>query len=211
MTKQESQLGGMKMDKTYRLTLNRWHKVAERLSRRANDIAEEVRAGFNETEVMGHLGKDQQARLRSEGERLDALMPVLFDLQSAIAQIRQALGSANEATGISSSLAELDMLNKQLRLMESLIDGQEAGLVGIDELPNLPVRVQEEHGLFARPSTFRVRVMPDSALEDYRQKLENVRTESFAIADQIAAKNREALPISIPEEVARIAGLTVSP
>ncbi|RDH87036.1 MAG: hypothetical protein DIZ78_05960 [endosymbiont of Escarpia spicata] len=198
------------MDKTYRLTLNRWHKVAERLSRRANDIAEEVRTGFNQTEVMGHLGEDQQARLSTEGERLAGLIPVLFDLQSTIAQIRKALGTANEATGISSSLAELDMLNKQLRLMESLINGQEAGLVGIDELPNLPVRVQEESGLFARPSTFRVRIMPDSALEAYRRKLEDIRTESFAVADKIAARNREALPISISENVARLAGLTIS-
>ena len=199
------------MDKTYRLTLNRWHKVAERLSRHANDISEEIRAGFNQTKVMGHLGEDQQLRLKAEGERLAALMPDLFDLQATIAQIRKALGSANEAAGISANLAELDMLNRQLRLMESLINGQEAELVAIDELPKLPVRVQEERGLFARPSTFGVRVMPDSALETYRQKLESVRSESFAVADRIAAKNREAMPLSISEDIARLAGLAVSP
>jgi len=83
--------------------------------------------------------------------------------------------------------------------------------VAIDELPNLPVRVQEERGLFARPSTFGVRIMPDSALETYRQKLESVCSKSFAVSDRIAAKNREALPLSIAEDIARLAGLAVSP
>lgn len=199
------------MDKTYKLTLNRWHKVAERLSRRANDIAEEVRTGFNQTKVMGYLGKDQQLRLKTEGERLAALMPGLFDLQATVAQIRKALGAANEAAGISADLAELDRLNRQLRLLESLIDRQDAELVAIDELPNLPVRVQEERGLFPRPSTFGVRVMPESALESYRQKLESVCGECFSVADRIAAKNRETLSLSVSEDAARLAGLAVSP
>ena len=67
------------MDKTYHLTLNRWHKVAERLSRRVNDMAEELRNGFNQTQVMGYLGEDQQQRLQAEGERLASLLPRLHD------------------------------------------------------------------------------------------------------------------------------------
>lgn len=198
------------MKQSYKLTLNRWHKVAERLTRQAREIAEEVRTGFNQTEVLGYLGEDQQQRLKAEGKRLASLMPGLFELHATVAQIRKALGAANEVAGISADLANLDMLNKQLRLMESLIEGQEAELVAIDELPKLPVRVQEERGLFARPSKFRVRVMPDSALAEYRQQLEETRAESFAVADRIAGKNRESLLISMPENAARLAGLAVS-
>lgn len=197
------------MEKNYRLTLSRWHKVSERLTRRATELSKAMRDGFNRTEIMGYLGEGQQARLIKQGEQLAGELAPLFELQDTVVRIRQLLGAANEKAGISAELARLDMLNKRLKFLEGIVEGQSSDKVMLDELPSLPLRIDDDD-YYGKPKTFSVCLMDEAILRDFEQQLDSCRAESYGIADAIAEKNRQTLVISLSDEVAKHAGLPES-
>lgn len=198
------------MVQSYELTLNRWHKVSERLSREATGLAKEIRSGFNETEVRGYLGEHQQQRLQSRAEQLAAGFGTLYELQDFIVLIRQASSSANETLGINSSLPRYDMLNKRLRFLESIVESQYDEKIMLDDLPSMPGVLLDSDDHYSKAKFIGVRIMSDMMIETVKSRIETDRQESYVIADQIAEKNNSVLKLEIPDHIALKAGLVGS-
>lgn len=80
------------MNKTHTLTLSRWHKVAERLSRDYTETVFKAKQALTQTRVSAYVGKSQEEALREQASDWSARLERAFRLQDGIGDIRRVLG-----------------------------------------------------------------------------------------------------------------------
>ncbi len=122
------------MNKTHTLTLSRWHKVAERLSREYTETVFKGKQALTQTRVSAYVGDSQEQALREQASDWSARLERAFRLQDGIGDIRRVLGDANAHHGITALLAEFDKLNRRQKVLTELVEGQTPDMIAIDEL-----------------------------------------------------------------------------
>lgn len=195
------------MEHTYTLSLSRWHKVAERLAREYTESITAVRGLFTNTTVPAWLGESQEDELRAQARLAEARLEWAFRLQDGISAVRKGLGDANAAQGVTTDLADHDRLGRRLKVLTDLIAVQTPEMVGIDQLKAVPERLPSESDRYDRRSGIRVRMMESATLQRLQAEADSVRVAYYTLADQINEKNRASLTLSLPVDVARVAGL----
>jgi len=196
------------MNKTYTLSLSRWHKVAERLSRDYTETVFAVREGFNNTRISAHLGESQETFLQSRSAEYENALERAFRLQDAVTDIRIALGDANARHGITAVLGEFDKLNRRIKALSSILEGQRSDMVAIGELKNLPEVFISDNDSYSRSRPeIRVRMLEPQAEQKLRKELEGLKSKAYALGDKVNDLNRATVEIEVSEEVARLAGL----
>jgi hypothetical protein len=193
--------------KNYTLSLSRWHKVAERLSRSYTEMIQVARGTFNNTQVNGFLGETQVARLRDQAAQQMERLHEAFKLQDAVASIRQAVGDANARTGVSRELADYDALSRRHKFLESILTAQSSDMVDFGEMPQLPKQIVSEDRYDRSKATVRVRMLDNEMARSLRAEADELRVKVYALADRISDLNRERLSLELSEEIARAAGL----
>jgi len=192
---------------SHTLSLTRWHKVAERLSRTYTELTQGVRNTFNNTQVSGYLGESQVDRIREIGKTEASNLRRAFELQDALIKIRQAIGEANAKTGVNRELAEYDALMRRHKLLETILVGQSTDMVALDEVSMLPKQILSEDRYDRTRGTVKVKVL-DAESEAYlRKEAESILAKGYALSDRISDLNRERLTLELPEDIARAAGL----
>lgn len=191
----------------YTCTLNRWHKVVERLNKEFSSLSNAAKQGLTDVTVSEYLGQQQIERLSQyRTQCLDQLERAL-EVQDVIVRIRQALAEANERTGVSRELAQYDKLTKRAHLLNAICEAQTSDLVRVDELAHVksPPRSDDwrDHG---QPK-IRVALLDGDALAAMNQRAAEATAAMYALADQIADLNKAQLEIELPEGIARLAGL----
>jgi hypothetical protein len=190
------------------LTLARWHKVAERLSREFTDSVGSSRTCLSQTVVSAYLGDEQEQFLQQQ--TLNALenLQRAFRIQDTLAKIRQTVGDANVHEGISLKLAEFDKLNRRIKVLSELIESQSAEMVTPAQLRNLPRDYVADGASYdSRRPKIRVRMLDLPALDSLQAQLDASRVRAYALADEIADLNRAKVSVALEAEMASIAGL----
>lgn len=198
------------MNDTYTLSLSRWHKVAERLTKSYSELAVELKEGFCNTRVTGYAGQEQIQRLRARAEELETAYDLALELEQYLVAIRQALARANPKHGVATELARYDWLMRRQRLLQALLDGQTLAMVSIDDLRECEIQVsgaQEDAYGRRRTAQLDMRLMRPSFEERLKAELAAVQAEGYALSDAIAERNRATLTIELPDRIARLAGL----
>ena len=126
------------MNKTHTLTLSRWHKVAERLSRDYTETVFKAKQALTQTRVSAYVGESQEVALREQASDWSARLERAFRLQDGIGDIRRILGDANAQHGITALLAEFDKLNRRQKVLTDLVEGQAPDMIAISELKHIP-------------------------------------------------------------------------
>ena len=196
------------MNKTYTMTLSRWHKVAERLAREYTESAYKAKQALTQTRVSAYVGAGQEQILRDEAGISRGRLDRAFRLQDGIADIRSALGDENARIGVSAQLAEFDKLNRRVKVLTDIVEGQASDMIGIDELKNIPGDyVSDGDNYDRRRPQLRVRMLGREELLGLQEALAGGRARAYALADEIADRNKAVLSLELTEEVARAAGL----
>ncbi len=193
--------------KSYTLSLSRWHKVAERLARSYAELTQLAKNTFNNTQISGYLGDAQVSRLRDLSAQQVASLHRAFQLQDALAQIRQAIGESNAKAGVSKELADYDSLSRRQKLLESILTAQSTEMVNFDEMPQLPKQLVSEDRYDRSKGSVRVRMLDTEAISALRAEADQLRVKVYALADKISDLNRERLTLELSEEIAQAAGL----
>ena len=192
---------------SYTLSLSRWHKVAERLARNYTELTQAARNALNNTQVGGFLGESQVSRLQEfAGQQLVNLHKA-FEVQDALASIRQAIGDANARVGVSKDLADYDALSRRQKLLETILAAQTSDMVSFEEMSQLPKQILTEDRYDRSKGTVRVRMLDGEAVTRLMGEVESLRSKVYALADRISDLNRERLTIDLGEEIAQVAGL----
>lgn len=196
------------MSKTCTLTLTRWHKVAERLSREYTESVYAAKQTLNNTQVSSYLGAEQQDALRTAAQDATARLARAFRVQDAVSQVRQALGDANVKNGVSPKLAELDKLNRRLKVVTELIEGQSPSMISIDQLASIPTDyVADGNSYDSKRPLLHVRMLGKADLDGLRADFEAIRSQSYALSDDIADLNKATLTLTVSLDVAKLAGI----
>ena len=191
----------------YTLSLSRWHKVAERLARSYAEQTQTARNTVTNTQVSGFLGEGQVARLQDLAAQQLQNLQTAFQVQDALARIRQSLGDANARVGVSRELAEFDALSRRQKLLETILAAQTSEMVGFGEMPQLPRQIASEDRYDRSKGTVRIRMLEGDGLSRLKGDAENLKAKVYALADQISDLNRERLTIELEENIAQVAGL----
>ena len=196
------------MSKTCTLTLTRWHKVAERLSREYTESVYAAKQTLSNTKVSSYLGAEQQNALRTAAQDATARLARAFRVQDAVSEARRALGDANVKNGVSPKLAELDKFNRRLKVVTELIEGQSPSMISIDQLANIPADyVADGSSYESKRPLLHVRMLSKDDLDGLRAEFEAIRAQSYALSDEIADLNKATLTLTVSLEVSKLAGI----
>lgn len=196
------------MSKTCTLTLTRWHKVAERLSREYTESVYAVKQTLNNTKVSSYLGSEQQEALRSAAQDATERLARAFRVQDAVSEVRQALGDANVKNGVSPKLAELDKLNRRLKVVTDLVEGQSPSMISIEQLENIPADyVADGNSYDSKRPLLHVRMLSKDDLTRLKADFESIRSQAYALSDEVADLNKATLTLTVSQEVATLAGI----
>jgi hypothetical protein len=193
--------------KTYTLSLSRWHKVAERLSRTYTELTQNSRQTLNNTQVSGYLGEVQVARIVEQRETALANIERAFAIQDSIVVIRRELGDANARIGVSRQLAEQDALTRRQKFLESILTAQGSEMVQVEELSSLPKQIVTEDRYDRSRGQVRVGLLGASQVAEIKRQADGLLSRVYTLVDQISDLNRERLSIELPEAIATAAGL----
>jgi len=195
------------MNKSYTLSLSRWHKVAERLAKNYSDLTNSAKNILTNTQVGGYLGAGQVARLQEEATLGQQNLRRAFEIQDTLVQIRKALGEANARTGVAVELAEYDALSRRQKLLQTILAGQSTGMVLLEDMPQLPKQLVTEDRYDRSKAAVKVGLLDVAAQAAITQESEALLSRLYTLADKISDLNRERVTLEIPEEVAKIVGL----
>ena len=196
------------MNKTHTLTLSRWHKVAERLSRDYTETVYKAKQALTQTRVSAYVGESQEEALREQASDWSTRLERAFRLQDGIGDIRRVLGDANAQHGVTALLAEFDKLNRRQKVLTELVEGQAPDMIAISELKHIPADyVADGDNYDRRRPQLRVRMLERAAVIRLREELDAVRARAYALADEIAERNKATLALELTVEVAGAAGL----
>lgn len=196
------------MSQLYCLSLSRWHKVAERLSRDYSETVAALRSTISSTHVSAYLGEDQEDFLREQSRSSLENLAYAFRIQDAVATIRQYVGDANVHANVSRKLAEFDKLNRRIKVLTDLLEAQSNEMVTPSQLRNLPRDyVADGSNYDSRRPKIRVRMLEVRDIEQLQDQLDAAKARSYALADEIADLNRAQVSIELESEVAIVAGL----
>ncbi len=195
------------MNKSYTLSLSRWHKIAERLAKNYSDLTNSARNILTNTQVGGYLGEGQVARLKEEASLGQQNLRRAFDIQDVLVQIRKALGEANARTGVAVELAEYDALSRRQKLLQIILAGQSTGMVLLEDMPQLPKQLVTEDRYDRSKASVKVGLLDVAAQAQITQESEILLSRIYALADKISDLNRDRLTLEFPEDVGKIVGL----
>lgn len=196
------------MSKSCTLTLTRWHKVAERLSREYTESVYAAKQTLCNTKVSSYLGSEQQDALHSAAQDATERLARAFRVQDAVSDVRRALGDANVKNGVSPKLAELDKLNRRLKVVTELIEAQSPSMISIAQLASIPADyVADGNSYESKRPLLHVRMLNKDEVTKLKGDFEAIRTKSYALSDEVADLNKATLTLSVSLEVATLAGI----
>ena len=196
------------MTKTCTCTLTRWHKVAERLSREYTESVYAAKQTLSNTRVSSYLGVEQQEALHLAAQDAKERLERAFRVQDAVTEVRQALGDANVKNGVSTKLAELDKLNRRLKVLTELIESQNPSMISVDQLQSIPADyVADGNSYDSKRPQLHMRLLGKNDLMTIKRDFESIRARSYTLSDEIADMNRATLSLTVSDEVATLAGI----
>jgi hypothetical protein len=192
---------------SYTLSINRWHKVAERLSKAYTELSQSARNTYVNTQIAGYLGESQVERLRESAESEMQKLFRSFEIQDALIDLRRAIGEVNAKNGVALELAQYDALMRRHKLLEIILNSQTSDMVSLNEIAMLPNQIMGD-GLYERSrSKIKVKVLESEHEDRLRKEAEALLAKAYALADRINDLNQERMTLELPEEMASVAGL----
>lgn len=192
---------------SYTLSINRWHKVAERLSKAYTELSQSARNTYVNTQIAGYLGESQVERLRESAESEMQKLFRSFEIQDALIDLRRAIGEVNAKNGVALELAQYDALMRRHKLLDIILNSQTSDMVSLNEIAMLPNQIMGD-GLYERSrSKIKVKVLESEHEDRLRKEAEALLAKAYALADRINDLNQERMTLELPEEMASVAGL----
>lgn len=191
--------------KSFTLTLTRWHHVAARIKALAKSKLEEAQQTLGGTVVDNPLTAQQIQALEARGKRaLDQLQEGLSALE-AVGKIRRALAEANGKHGVAAMLAEAEEKRARARALDSFAQIDLLSATPIANVNDALAKRSSERSVYH--GGIRVSTVDIGALDFVREQRRALEAQAAAITDQVAELNRTTISIELDEDLAKEVGL----
>lgn len=190
---------------TFSCTLNRAHKLADRVRQMLNEEGEKARSMFSAVSLQGYAGDAQVRSLsRQSASGCEALARHRV-LNEALRTIREAVGRANVTSGVHERLAEQDALNRRLQLLRQLVNARPATAIEPSALEHYQPYSKNDSVL--RSPMVVVATMDAPTLFDIQAEISATEKALYALSDAIAECNLSKVTISIDAQLAGEIGI----
>ena len=182
----------------YNITLNRAHKIVERMRQHVTDTSTALRAQAAPVRVRSQ--QDVGAKLRVEvrqaefGDQLTAYGSAV----DALEQLRNAISKANVANGVDVLLAKQNRINQELKLVKELVS--DASLDQCISWEHVPVTASD----YAHENLASITAEQGALLN---QRVRELQTDLHAVSDQVSDANRASVTVELSDAHAQIVGL----
>ena len=192
--------------RSFNLTLSRWHHVADRIRQVADSRASEALMALNGTSVGATLTQDQVEALRARGAKALESLALARTAQTTVALIRRALAQANAQAGVTGLLADAEGKRREAKLLRQFAGLDLVTKTGLDQANDALAAAQARERTFGR-TDIAVTLVAPNALDGLANEAAALESAVAALTDQVADLNRTKLELSLPEELAQIVGL----
>lgn len=189
-------------------TLNRWHKVVERIQQSLNRVntrieqQSQVSINYANREIRAAQAKEQEKEVLS-------LIATRAKLMNTIAQIRSVINRQNTETGIAEAMAKMQALQAQANALESFLRSAERWNKVGDVLTSMEsdAKMAIETKTQMRNVNDVATVMSVESIADLRKTQEQLTREVHVLSDKISDANATKVVIDIDDEVATHVGI----
>jgi hypothetical protein len=189
-------------------TLNRWHKVVERIQQSLNRVnvrieqQSQVSINYANREIRAAQAKEQEKEVLS-------LIATRAKLMNTIAQIRSVINRQNTETGISEAMAKMQALQAQANALDTFLRSAERWNKVGDVLTTMEsdAKMAIETKTQMRNVNDVATVMSAESIAELRKTQEQLTREVHVLSDKISDANATKVVIDIDEEVATHVGI----
>ncbi len=187
------------MNKAYTLTLNRAHKIVERLSQSAKETKQALVLQSSSVRV-NHAG-DQSGMKKAASYKTQVLgtLHQYTDLMTAVSAVRKTIMQANDQEGISSLLVTQSTKSQLLATLREMVASADAE--SAIDAKDVPEKTGDTY------TSYQVATLTNDEIEDIKNQISNLQRAVNVLADEIAVKNQIRVTIELPDEMAALAGL----
>jgi hypothetical protein len=195
------------MKKSLSNTLTRWHKIAERIQKAAQEIRAKNVSVLNSTQSIDVGAFDvRQESLKASTEKVLGEQTALYlALQGALFQIRKELAKANvklEAC-VSDLLADMEFAKQTEAYYAALLETADNALSVAEFAALAKKRAGTNNGMYDVSVTF-ISAEKQAYLAEQR---DNARREKDSLANRLSDANASKLALELDEQVVAFMGL----
>lgn len=194
------------------LTLNRWHKVVERLTLQLSHVDSQLRDAGAPVRVNLIPGSDLRS-FDADIQKFDSLLAEYQLLGSTIYTIKSAVGVANAQLGISDKIAMQAALRKQANAFRRAMASMKGTGVTQDEAKNLlkvlTKKAIAEEGTNSLQTAVMVKLFTDEQVAMIDTNIVAIERNINRIADEVSDLNKEKIKLNIAAYAVAVAGLEV--
>lgn len=183
---------------SYTISLNRAHKIVERLKQHVTDTSKALRAQVSPVRVRSQQDVGAKARVEARKEAFPAQLANYGKAVDALELLRNAISKGNTANGIDVLLAKQNRINQELTLVKELVS--DASLESSVEWEHVP----------AAPSDYETSNLASLSTEQgalLATRIRALQTELHAVSDQVSDANRATIAVELSDEHAEVVGL----
>ena len=194
-----------KMNKT--LTLNRWHKVLDRLNQavtEATSLAQKRIMGtnFNVLTKQAHKAEDVEQLRQESLESLKLAETLLLDIET----IRSAIGVANVQHEITQKLTQVEISSRLFNLYK-LFENVNDGKIDFAVFSGVQPVTENAGRMLNSANSYGIKVLSDKDVAHLKEKAASYKKRQSGFSDIVADLNRLKLSIEISKEAVEAAAL----
>lgn len=193
------------MTKSLSNTLTRWHKIAERIQKAAQEIRAKNVAVLNSTQSIdvGAFDVRQDSLKAATNKVLTEQTELYLALQNALFTIRKALARANVKEDVSDLLADMEQAKQDEAYFAALLETAENALSVAEFAALAKKRAGTNTGMYDVSVTF----ISAEKLEHLSEQRDNARRQKDSLANRLSDANASKLSLSLDEKVVAFMGL----
>ena len=188
------------MSTPYTFTLNRAHKIVERLKAHSNQLFKEAEELAAPLSIRSQQEVGSQARAVERATEVLEKMEKFTALLVTLRTVRQAISDANHTHGVDALLATQTMQTQTLAAYKRLLEASSYN--SAVDWSQIPATADEY-------TRYSLETLNDTQLTQVRNTIASTQAQLHATSDKVSDVNRATITVALPAEHAAIAGLTV--
>lgn len=189
-------------------TMNRWHKVIERIAQVKTSAENDLRASAAITFAGVSRGSAVEKADAALGQ-LDQHRQLIMAANAAISEVRKALARANVELGVSDALADMETIRKDIDVLNNILaySSRESADSLVAHLNLRVADASQEVRDRINEQTFTASVMSAAVRDEVRKEAEQLELRKHALADKVSEVNATKITVEIDDVIAKRLGM----
>lgn len=189
-------------------TMNRWHKVIERIAQVKTSAENDLRTSATITFAGVSRGSAVEKADAALGQ-LDQHRQLIMAANAAISEVRKALARANVELGVSDALADMETIRKDIDVLNNILaySSRESADSLVAHLNLRVADASQEVRDRINEQTFTASVMSAAVRDEVRKEAEQLELRKHALADKVSEVNATKITVEIDDVIAKRLGM----